>query len=185
MMIHLSSIIKLHFHYSIEKGKGIHFEATTASSIPTIEPSDDSSAGISSTGLNQIRYESESYFNKMFLYIEKAMNYALKNDDSSPLQTQDSNKNTKVPIDEFEELKSEMIKETLCLLFKEKGYPKLPQCDTHVILPSQIRKDVLSRLSNSLKGMSLLNTLENPTKLINYTSEKTEEITQRNYLLTK
>ena len=155
------------------------------SSIPTIEPSNDYLGEISATGLNHIRYESESYFNKMFLYIEKAMNYALKNDDSSPLQAQNSNSNTKVPIDEFEELKSEMIKETLCLLFKEKGYPKLPQCDTHVVLPSQIRKDVLSRLSNSLKGMSLLNTLANPTKLINYTSEKTEETTQNNDSLTK
>ena len=163
----------------------IHFEATTVSNVPTIEPLNIYSAERSTTELNQIRYESESYFNKMFLYIEKAMNYALKNDDSSPLQTLNSNPNTKVPMDEFEELKSEMIKETLCLLFKEKGYPKLPQCETHVILPSQIRKDVLSRLSNSLKGMNLLNTLENPTKLINYNSERTEETTQRNDILEK
>ena len=155
------------------------------SSIPTIEPSSNHSGESSATERNQFRYESESYFNKMFLYIEKAMNYALKNDDSSPLQAQNNNQNTEVPIDEFEELKSEMIKETLCLLFKEKGYPKLPQCDTHVVLPSQIRKDVLSRLSNSLKGMSLLNTLENPTKLINYDSEKAEETTQKNDILAK
>ena len=162
-----------------------HFEATNVSNIPTIESSNEYSGERSTPESNQIRYESESYFNKMFLYIEKAMNYALKNDDSSPLQAQNSNQNTEVPIDEFEELKSEMIKETLCLLFKEKGYPKLPQCDTHVVLPSQIRKDVLTRLSNSLKGMSLLNTLENPTKLINYNSEKTEETTQRNDILAK
>ena len=155
------------------------------SSIPTIEPLNIYSGERSTTELNQIRYESESYFNKMFLYIEKAMNYALKNDDSSPLQAQNSNIDTKASIDEFEELKSEMIKETLCLLFKEKGYPKLPQCDTLVVLPSQIRKDVLSRLSNSVKGMSLLNTLENPTKLINNNSERTEETTQRNDILAK
>ena len=116
--------------------------------------------------LNRNRNESKSYFNNMFLYVEKAMNHALMNDKSlSELESHENHDSKNLydtsSRDQFEELKTEMIKETLCLIFEEKGYPKLPRCDVHIKLPSQIRNDIVSKLTNNLRGISFLKFLEN------------------------
>ena len=116
----------------------------------------------------------------MFLYIEKAMNYALKNDNLSTLHNQNGEKNDEASINEFEGLKSEMIKETLCVLFEEKGYPKLPQCETHVGLPSQIKKDILLKLSNNLKDISLLKKVDHLANSSDESANNIETTTQQN-----
>ena len=115
--------------------------------------------------LNRNITESKSYFNDMFLYVEKAMNHAFMNDQSlSELQSHENYDSKNIydtsTRDQFEELKTEMIKETLCLIFEEKGYPKLPRCDVHTKLPSQIRNDIVSKLTNNLGGISFLKFLE-------------------------
>ena len=149
-----------------------------SSSIPSTESSIVADPEKDATAYNPSRNESKSYFNNMFKYIEKAMKYALKNDDEFPLHSQDAKRDKDAPIAEFEELKNEMIKETLCTLFEEKGYPKLPQCDIHVNLPSQIKKDVLLRLSNNLRDISTKHFIDD-------FELSTEENSQRNDSLSR
>ena len=119
----------------------------TASNTTNIESSADILEAKDELTFNRNKNESKSYFNNMFLYVEKAMNHALMNDKTSENQSHeyhDSKHRYNISSqDQFEELKTEMIKETLCLIFEEKGYPKLPRCDIHVKLPSQIKNDIV------------------------------------------
>ena len=139
---------------------------STISDTTNIESSGDILDEKDELTFNRNRNESKSYFHNMFLYVEKAMNHALMNDKSlSELQSHENhdfeNLFDNSSRDQFEELKTEMIKETLCLIFEEKGYPKLPRCDVHTNLPSQIRNDLVSKLTNNLREISFLKFLEN------------------------
>ena len=163
----------------LERDKTINFETSTVSSILTTKSSANHSTKNLKTNFNQSQNDSTSYFNNMFMYIEKAMKYALKNNNLSTLHDQNGKKNEETSINEFEGLKSEMIKETLCVLFEEKGYPKLPQCETHVGLPSQIKKDILLKLSNNLKDVSLSNNVDHSTKSSDESTKNVETTTRQ------
>ena len=136
------------------------YGVSTVSNTAHIESSADLLETKDELTFNRNRNESKSYFNNMFLYVEKAMNHALMNDKTSENQSHEYHESKHryniSSQDQFEELKTEMIKETLCLIFEEKGYPKLPRCDIHVKLPSKIRNDIASKLSNNLRGISFL-----------------------------
>ena len=166
--------------FDLERDETISSETSTVSSILTTRLLTEQSTKNIKTNFNQKQNDSKSYFNNMFLYIEKAMNYALKNDNLSTLHNQNGEKNDETSINEFEGLKSEMIKETLCVLFEEKGYPKLPQCETHVGLPSQIKKDILLKLSNNLKDISLLKKVEHLANSSDESANNIETTTQQN-----
>ena len=166
--------------FDLERDETINYDASTVSSILTTRLLTEQSTKNIKTNFNRNQNDSKSYFNNMFLYIEKAMNYALKNDNLSTLHNQNGEKNDETSINEFEGLKSEMIKETLCVLFEEKGYPKLPQCETHVGLPSQIKKDILLKLSNNLKDISLLKKVDHLANSSDKSANNIETTTQQN-----
>ena len=169
----------------LERDKTINFETSTVSSILTTKSSANHSTKNLKTNFNQSQNDSKSYFNNMFMYIEKAMNYALKNNNLSTLHDQNGKNNGETSISEFEGLKSEMIKETLCVLFEEKGYPKLPQCETHVGLPSQIKKDILLKLSSNLKDVSFSNNWDLSTKSSDEYTKNLETTTRHNDIFSK
>ena len=169
----------------LERDETFNSEASTVSSIRTTTLSSNHSTKNMKTNFDQRQNDSKSYFNNMFMYIEKAMNYALKNNNLSTLHDQNGKKNEETSINEFEGLKSEMIKETLCVLFEEKGYPKLPQCETHVGLPSQIKKDILLKLSNNLKDVSLSNNWDHLTKSSVEPTKNEETTTRRNNIFSR
>ena len=169
----------------LERDETIDSEASTVSSTLTTQLSANSSTKNMKTNSNQSQSDSKSYFNNMFMYIEKAMNYALKNNNLSTLHDQNGKKSEGTSIKEFEGLKSEMIKETLCVLFEEKGYPKLPQCETHVGLPSQIKKDILLKLSNNLKDVTLSSNGDHSTKSSDESTKNVETTTRQSDIFSR
>ena len=115
------------------------------------------------------------------------MNFALINANKTENTSRDIKgvDNTNISKYQFEELKKETIKETLCQIFEEKGYPKLPQCYIRVKLPSLVKKDVVSKLSHNLRGTSFLNILEKSPYPISNVHIATTRSPIRNYSHTR
>ena len=138
-----------------------------STSITNIEPSVEITDAKTKSTFNQNRNESESYFTEMFLHIEKAMSHALKDNQSeAEIYEKKNSNNHETSKIQFEELKNEIIKDTLCSIFEEKGYPRPLRCDIHVKLPLIVKKDVLSKMLNNLKVVAFLNFLEKWKPLI-------------------
>ena len=114
---------------------------------------------------NQNFTKSSSYFENMFLYIQNVMNRAIadveSNDEPQPDMDDHINSNETTMI-KFEEMKRRMVKEMLCLIFSEKGYPKPSGCNVQIKLLTSLTADTFTKLTNNLRNIPYLKLLETP-----------------------
>ena len=114
---------------------------------------------------NQNFTKSSSYFENMFLYIQKVMNRAIadvESDDDTQPDMDDHMNSHETTIMKFEEMKRRMVKEMLCLIFSEKGYPKPSGCNVQIKLLPSLTTDTFTKLTNNLQNIPYLKLLETP-----------------------
>ena len=109
--------------------------------------------------------KSSSYFENMFLYIQKAMNHAIadvESNDETKLDMYDHINSYETTMMKFEEIKRKMVKEMLCLIFSEKGYPKPSGCNVQMKLLPSLINDTFTKLTNNLRNIPYLKLWEKP-----------------------
>ena len=114
---------------------------------------------------NQNFTKSSSYFENMFLYIQKVMNHAIadvESDDDTQPDMDDHINSYETTMMKFEEMKRRMVKEMLCLIFSEKGYPKPSGCNLQIKLLPSLTMDTFTKLTNNLRNIPYLKLLETP-----------------------
>ena len=114
---------------------------------------------------NQNSTKSSSYFENMFLYIQNVMNHAIadvESDDDTQPDMGDHINNHETTLMKFEEMKRRMVKEMLCLIFSEKGYPKPSGCNVQIKLLPSLTTGTFTKLTNNLRNIPYLKLLERP-----------------------
>ena len=133
---------------------------------------------------NQNFTKSSSYFENMFLYIQKVMIHAIADveSDHNTQPNMDVHVNSyETTMMKFEEMKRRMVKEMLCLIFSEKGYPKPSGCNVQIKLLTSLTADTFTKLTNNLRNIPYLKLLEKPQfPLLNVSDKQVLSYTHSN-----
>ena len=125
---------------------------------------------------NQNFTKSSSYFENMFLYIQKVMNHAIadvESDDDTQPDMDDHINSYETTMMKFKEMKRRMVKEMLCLIFSDKGYPKPSGCNVQIKLLPSLTTDTFTKLTNNLRNIPYLKLLETSQfPLVNFSDKQ-------------